>query len=192
MLEISLDAQPEKRRIGELQKTLAGFTNTMMPDQPEPVIATAFRDHKAPDLFDSVIGPEAFFTPEEFIEADHHIQGDFDEFGQFTGTIAVYGREPEAHRIAWPDARGQRTLCGPFSINFAYVQGAARESRMPREQWGKLIEKLDRMGGLYIYRNGIRILPVRQHGQRLPRYRRASESGSCLLLLLGTPDVWRH
>ena len=159
MLEISLDAQPEKRRIGELQKTLAGFTNTMMPDQPEPVIATAFRDHKAPDLFDSVIGPEAFFTPEEFIEADHHIQGDFDEFGQFTGTIAVYGREPEAHRIAWPDARGQRTLCGPFSINFAYVQGAARESRMPREQWGKLIEKLDRMGGLYIYRNGIRILP---------------------------------
>ena len=159
MLEISLDAQPEKRRIGELQKTLAGFTNTMMPDQPEPVIATAFRDHKAPDLFDSVIGPEAFFTPEEFIGADHHIQGDFDEFGQFTGTVAVYGHEPEAHRIAWPDARGQRTLCGPFSINFAYVQGAARESRMPREQRGKLIEKLDRMGGLYIYRNGIRILP---------------------------------
>ena len=159
MLEILLDAQPEKRRIGELQKTLAGFTNTMMPDQPEPVIATAFRDHKSHDLFDSVIGPEAFFTPGEFIGADHHIQGDFDEFGQFTGTVAVYGREPEAHRIAWPDARGQRTLCGPFSINFAYVQGAARESRMPREQWGNLSARLDRMGGLYIYRNGIRILP---------------------------------
>ena len=159
MLEISLDAQPEKRRIGELQKTLAGFTNTMMPDLPEPAITTTFRDHKARDLFDSVIGPEAFFTPEEFIGADHHIQGDFDEFGQFTGAVAVYGREPEAHRIAWPDARGQRTLCGPFSINFAYVQGAARESRMLREQWGKLIAKLDRMGGLYIYRNGIRILP---------------------------------
>ena len=131
----------------------------MMPNRSEPVIATAFRDHKAPDLFDSMIGPEAFFTPEEFIEADHHIQGEFDEFGQFTGTVAVYGREPATHQIAWSDARGQRTLCGPFSINFAYVQGAARESRMPREQWGKLSAKLDRMGGLYIYRNGIRILP---------------------------------
>ena len=159
MLEISLDAPIEKRRIGDLQKTLTGFTNTMMPDRPEPVIATAFRDHKSPDLSDSVIGPEAFFTPEEFIEADHHIRGDFDEYGQFTGTVAVYGGQSETHRVAWPEARGQRTLCGPFSINFAYVQGNARESRIPRERWSRLSEKLDRMGGLYIYRIGIRILP---------------------------------
>ena len=159
MLEISLDAPLEKRRIGDLQKTLIGFTNTMMPDHPEPVIATAFRDHKSPDLFDSVIGPESFFTPAEFIGSDHHIRGEFDEYGQFEGMVAVYGGEPESHRVAWPEARGQRTRCGPFSINFAYVQGNARESRMPREQWGLLSEKLDRMGGLYIYRNGIRILP---------------------------------
>ena len=159
MLEIALDAPIEKRRIGDLQKTLTGFTNTMMPDRPDPLIATAFRDHKSPDLSDSVIGPEAFFTPEEFTEADHHVRGEFDEYGQFAGTVAVYGGEPETHRVAWPAARGQMTLCGPFSINFSYVQGNARESRMPRERWSRLIEKLDRMGGLYIYRNGIRILP---------------------------------
>ena len=159
MLEASLDAPLEKRRIGDLRKTLSGFTNTMMPDRPEPVIATAFRDHKSPDLFDSVMGPEEFFTPEEFTEADHHISGRFDEYGQFDGTVAVYGGEPQEHRVAWADARGRRTFCGPFSISFAYLQGAARESRMPREAWGKLSEKLDRMGGLYIYRNGIRILP---------------------------------
>lgn len=159
MLEISLDAPIEKRRIGDLQKTLTGFTNTMMPDRPDPVIATAFRDHKSPDFSESVIGPESFFTPEEFIEADHHIRGEFDAFGQFEGTVAVYEGEPETHRVAWPAARGQRTLCGPFSINFAYVQGNARDSRMPRERWSRLSEKLDRMGGLYIYRSGIRILP---------------------------------
>lgn len=159
MLEISLDAPIEKRRIGDLQKTLTGFTNTMMPDKPDPVIATAFRDHKSPDLSESVIGPEAFFTPEEFIEADHHIRGEFDAYGQFEGTVAVYGGEPETHRVVWAAARGQRTLCGPFSINFAYVQGNARESRMPRDSWSTLSEKLDRMGGLYIYRSGIRILP---------------------------------
>ena len=39
------------------------------------------------------------------------------------------------------------------------MQGLARESRMPRDRWGEIITKLDRMGGLYIYRNGIRILP---------------------------------
>ena len=159
MLAISLDAEPEKRRIGELQKILTGFTNTMMPDRPEPVIAAAFRDHKSLDFSESVIGHEEFFTPEEFSEADHHVSGTFDEYGQFTGTVAVYGHNPENHVIAWPEARGQQTFCGPFSINFAYVQGAARESRIPREQWGRISDKLDRMGGLYVYRNGIRILP---------------------------------
>ena len=164
MLEVSLDAPVEKRRIGDLQKTLTGFTNTMMPDRPEPVIMTAFRDHKSPDIFDSVIGPESFFTPEEFIEADHHVEGEFDKYGQFSGTVAVYGGEREAHLITWSEARGKPTLCGPFSINFAYVQGLARESRMPKERWRRLSEKLDRMGGLYIYRNAIRILPYGNTG----------------------------
>ena len=159
MLAISLDAEREKRRIGELPKILTGFTNTMMPDRPDPVIAAAFRDHKSLDFSESVIGPEEFFTPEEFREADHHIEGSFDEYGQFTGAVAVYGHDPQHHAIAWTEARGQQTLCGPFSINFAYVQGAPSESRMPREIWGRTSNKLERMGGLYIYRNGIRILP---------------------------------
>ena len=159
MLEIDLDADPEKRRIGEFQKTLMGFTNTMMPGRPEPVISTEFRDHRSEDFYDSVLGPDEFFTTDEFLEADHHIRGQFDEYGQFSGTVAVYGGDPEPHAIVWPQAMGRKTLCGPFSISFAYVQGVARESRMTRERWGHLIEKLDRMGGLYIYRNGIRILP---------------------------------
>ena len=159
MLEIALDAKPDKRRIGDLQKTLMGFTNTMMPDHKDPAIRTEFRDHKSHDFFDAVIGAEEFFTPNEFREADHRIRGKFDEFGQFAGMVSVYGNDPEYHIIPWPEARGHRTACGTFSIDFAYIQGAARESRIPRERWNKLIEKLDRLGGLYIYRNGIRILP---------------------------------
>ena len=73
--------------------------------------------------------------------------------------MAVYGQNPVKHAIAWSGARGQPTSCGPFSINFAYVQGAARESRIPGEQWGRISDKLHKMGGLYVYRNGIRILP---------------------------------
>ena len=159
MLEVALDAEPERRRIGDLQKTLMGFTNTMMPNRDRPPIVTDFRDHRSADLRDSVIGPEEFFTPEEFKSADHHIHGRFDEFGQFEGTVSVYGAKPEPHAIAWPQARGRMTDCGAFAIDFAYVQGVARESRIEREQWGRLISKLDTMGGLYIYRNGIRILP---------------------------------
>ena len=159
MLEVALDETPERRRLGDLRKMLLGFTNTMMPDQRHFPIATGFRDHKSADFSESIIGPEEFFTPEEFVSADHHFEGQFDEFGQFTGTVSVYGAPPEAHTIPWSEARGRPTFCGPFSIHFAYVQGLLRDSRLEPERWHRLNTKLDSMGGLYIYRNGIRILP---------------------------------
>ena len=159
MLEVSLETRPQRRRIGDLQRFLMGFTNTMMPGRDDAPIVAEFRDHRSAELSESVIGPEEFFTPSEFSSADHHIQGEFDEYGQFVGTVSVYGAEPERHTIAWPEAKGRATECGPFVISFAYVQGLPRESRLPREQWDRLIAKLDTIGGLYIYRNGIRILP---------------------------------
>ena len=159
MLAAALVDEPGPRGLGDLQKALMGFANTMMPDRPQAPITTTFRDHRSRDLSVSVIGSDEFFTPDEFRGADHHIHGSFDEYGQFSGTVSVYGGEPEQHAIVWPDAKGHRTACGPFTIDFAYVQGLARESRMPRDRWGEIITKLDRMGGLYIYRNGIRILP---------------------------------
>ena len=159
MLEIALDEPPTRRREADLKKTLMGFTNTMVPDHKEPPIVAEFRDHRSAEFMESVIGAEAFFTPEESRSADHHIQGTFDEYGQFVGTVSIYGQDPEPHTISWPEARGRETECGPFSIDFAYVQGVARESRIPPEKWGLLASKLDKLGGLYIYRNGIRILP---------------------------------
>ena len=159
MLEVSLDATPQRRRIGDLQLLLMGFTNTMMPDRQSPPIIAEFRDHRSSDLSESVIGPSEFFTPPEFESADHHFEGDFDEYGQFTGTVSIYGREPEPHTIAWPAAQGRKSNCGPFAIKFAYLQGAPRESSASREEWRRLMSKLDSMGGLYIYRHGIRILP---------------------------------
>ena len=159
MMATALDDNSGQREIGDLQKTLMGFANTMMPDRPPAPITTTFRDHRSPDLSESVIGADEFFTPDEFLAADHHIHGSFDEYGQFSGTVSIYGDEPERHAIVWSGARGHKTACGPFTIDFAYVQGLARESRMARDHWAKLITKLNRMGGLYIYRNGIRILP---------------------------------
>ncbi len=77
MLELALDAAPERRRIGDLQKTLMGFTNTMIPDGDEPPIQAEFRDHLSLDFHQSVIGRAEFFTPAEFKAADHHFRGVF-------------------------------------------------------------------------------------------------------------------
>ena len=159
MLRISLEEGEGRRRIGDLKRMLIGFTNTMMPHSVQAPILTEFHDHHSADFSESIIGAESFFTPDEFASADHHIRGQFDEFGQFQGTVSVYGGDPGSHSIAWTEARGRRTDCGPFSIEFAYVQGAQRDSLLAPEQWHRLTSKLDVLGGLYIYRNGIRILP---------------------------------
>ena len=159
MLRISLEEGEGRRKIGDLRRMLIGFTNTMMPHSVQAPILTEFRDHHSADFSESIIGAEAFFTPDEFSSADHHIRGQFDEFGQFQGTVSVYGGEPGSHSIPWTEARGRRTECGQFSIEFAYVQGAQRDSMLAPDQWHGLTSKLDVLGGLYIYRNGIRILP---------------------------------
>lgn len=142
-----------------LERMLLGFSNTMLPDRPAPNIIGEFRDRRADGTIDELIGERAFFTPDEFISADHHIEGAFDDYGQFQGIIAVYRGEPRPHTISWPKAAGKPTECGPFRIKFAYVQGSWKDSRLPQDQWASLSAKLDRIGGLYVYRDGIRILP---------------------------------
>ena len=141
-----------------LQKMLLGFSNTMMPGRPEPVIRAEFRDHRE-GTADELIAGNAFFTPDEFEEADHHIEGSFDQYGQFDGTVSVYRRSAVAHLVPWTKNGGRKTECGPFKIKFAYLQGLVNETHLPPSDWARISGKLNRIGGLYVYRDGIRILP---------------------------------
>jgi signal transduction histidine kinase len=142
-----------------LSKMLIGFANTMTPGHPPPRIVTAFRDHKNNELVDDLIEEREFFTPDEFRKADHHVEGRFDEYGQFNGTVTVYGEPTAGHVVPWANAAGRMTDCGPFLLDLAVVQGTARESAVPPDEWRELVRKMDRIGGLYIYRDGIRVLP---------------------------------
>jgi signal transduction histidine kinase len=142
-----------------LRRVLVGFANTMTPGHAQPAMTTAFRDHYAEDAYEDVINEAVFFTPEEFAAADHHIQGRFDEYGQFTGTVSVYGADQVDYVASWRQAKGSRTRCGPFSFNLAYVQGLQRDTKLEPELFNEISAKLSRFGGLYIYRDGIRVLP---------------------------------
>lgn len=142
-----------------LVKLLGGFSNTMTPGHKPPVLRPAFRDHKTEDLSDDLIEEGRFFTSDEFQNADHQIRGRFDEYGQFRGTVSVYGQEYPEHIVPWQGGHGVPTRCGPFVFQVAVVQGEARASTLPLEEWNALTYKMDRFGGLYIYRDGIRVLP---------------------------------
>ncbi len=141
-----------------LKKALLGFSNSMTTPS-DTLIKTAFRDHKTEETFDDLIAEEEFFTQEEFQNSDHRIQGEIDEFGQFKGVITIYGEEISDHVIPWGGAQGKHIKCGPFKIDFATFEGENRHSTIPFEEHIRLSAKTEQLGGLYIYRNGIRILP---------------------------------
>ncbi len=159
ILESDIDEVSLDDVAGALQKMLLGFSNTMMPDNPTPVIETAFRDHKRDGRTIDLISKHEFFTPEEFRSADHHFEGIIDEFGEARGTLSIYGTEPDSFTFEFPEAYGKKTLCGPFSVRFVYVQGLKGDSLLAPEEFTRTSAKLNKIGGLYIYRDGIRILP---------------------------------
>lgn len=139
----------------KLERSLLGFSNTLSGEIP--VIRTEFRDHQFENP-KQLIGPSQFFDEEDYASADHHFEGSFSAEGQFVGTVTVFG---VAHQFVcnWPDGRGRSARCGPFNFKYAYVQGNRNETTLALERWAGIMKKLDRVGGVYIYRDGIRVLP---------------------------------
>jgi signal transduction histidine kinase len=158
-LSADIDSAADPDSAPPLLATLIGFTNTMTPRHAPPALKASFYDFKVPGVGEDLIEENSFFTEQEFDSADHHIEGEFDKYGQFTGTIRIFNDAPIQHRVAWPPARGRQTECGPFRINLAVLQGKLRESRVPPEEYAALADKANKIGGLYIYRDGVRVLP---------------------------------
>ena len=148
-------------RTGERQFTnfLIGFSNLTFTEREEVKLRTAFRYWESDQYHENIIENNDFFTKEDLENADHLFKGKFDEFGQFKGSVRVYNEVTDNHVISWPCASGREILCGPFSIEFGYIMGQVKESRLEADDWKPLNEKVDKIGGLYIYRNGLRILP---------------------------------
>ena len=157
ILETDIDGGGDGEFAAPLTKNLIGFCNTMTPDAPVPVVRIEIRDHRVDGSIHDLTAE--FFTPEDFKSADHQFDGKFDEFGQFTGTLSIYGGKPIKYVLPWNGGRGKTTRCGPFRLKMAYVQGLQSESRLPLEIHGLILNKLDQIGGVYVYRDGIRILP---------------------------------
>lgn len=151
--------QNRKDKASPLTKALLGFVNTMTPDHAPPVITPAFRDWQTNEIGEDIIAAGEFFLPEEFKNADHHFQGTFDEYGQFKGTVSIYGEETTDYIVPWRGGQGMHAKCGPFTLQMANVMGQQRDTTLPAEDWVRLTDKMNRIGGLYIYRDGVRILP---------------------------------
>jgi len=189
---LALDVKPNEKGTTELQKILVGFSNTLSSDQTE-VLKTKFRLHQG-NADPTELIEKGFFSKEDANDGDHFIQGKFDEFGQFKGTVSVYKGEPQEHIVNWNESFGSKTRCGPFNIKFTYLQGEPSSSFVPADSYYEIKEKLDKYGGLYLYKDGIRVLPYGKPEFDFLRFeerrtKRASDNFFSYRLMFGVIEI---
>jgi signal transduction histidine kinase len=143
--------------IDDIRNGLIGFCNEFKYDIEETLVETSFyiNDNTGKRDF---IGNNAFFSKDDFKESDHLIEGNFDEYGTFSGKIRVY-REVDDNYVFRPNRiADQKTSYGKFEIKLGYVPGKG-QSILSDEMFKYFDDKLLVSGGLYIYRDDLRVLP---------------------------------
>jgi signal transduction histidine kinase len=160
VLEMEL-AVEERNQDWSFRKQLLGFSDHVFGSVAEASISTSFQKWPPGALAGSeMLDAETFFTKEELeSKSDHLLRGTVNKFGQFKGSLRVYEQKYDDVVVPWSEAGGVQTECGPFDVVFGYSMGRESESLMVGDAYKELSDKLDKIGGIYVYRDGIRILP---------------------------------
>ncbi|MCI1779220.1 MAG: ATP-binding protein [Bacteroidales bacterium] len=145
------DTQKDKSTTTELRKSLSGLYNVMKGEQGFTTVFDVYNDAGKYNLLDE------FFTPDDLKISDHYIKGKFDENGFFDGEVRVYN-QIESYKFK-PVRKPGKTPYGPFEIELGIIEGEKKSSKLSAEQYDYMNKKTELFGGLYIYRDGFRVLP---------------------------------
>lgn len=145
----------------ELVQLLSNFRNRFSSPLSRPDLNYRFNVdvrywRKGDASFAGIFENWQAFEPDDLLTYDHKIDVRFDETGRCEGTLELFGRT-----IELPPRRQQASrsiACGPFELKLWYFQGEPEESRLSPEQFALMRARLNRFGGLMIYRDGLRVL----------------------------------
>lgn len=160
IIEFSKEAKKIKTDssvVNDVQQGLSALFNFFIDDREAVDTEFVIKSTEPPY---SLVKKEDFFTVHDFSLADHLIEGFFNSNGQFSGKIKVYDQEILDYTfnpIRYISAE-KGTTYGPFEIKLGYLPGK-EHSFLAEDQYDILNEKLKKFGALYIYRDGIRVLP---------------------------------
>lgn len=99
-----------------------------------------------------------FWTPEDFDKADHEINIQMDASGFVSGVVRRY-QEKFDYEFNVRILPLRSRLPGPLTIHMGYIEGEQRASLLAPDQFNRYNERLAAFGALYVYRDGIRVLP---------------------------------
>lgn len=144
--------------VSKLKKVLLGFSNTIQNER-KTRINVSFRDHNLAGETVDHIAEQEFFTPYDFEISDHNFIGEVNELGQFKGLGKIFGKEIGQVVVPWKNSDNSLISCGPFKIKLAAVQAKHKESIIALDSYNDLKAKTKALGGIYIYRDDVRVLP---------------------------------
>lgn len=98
-----------------------------------------------------------FFTIDDFENCENWIKGNFNEYGEFEGKIKVLGNIKDYYLK--PQRTHKKTKFGVIEMKLAFWEGTAKNSTMPKELYNIYEKKAATYSGLYVYRDGFRVLP---------------------------------
>ncbi len=153
------DEDPEVVAVKEdLRRTLTGFTDPYAEVREtfdyEAVAHIGRRRH-------DIIRAEDVFGVEDFQSLEHSLEGAFDEHGVFRGRLRVFGidRGIITHVPRRPPPRSGRDRLGPFYFCVGtFDQVAVLSTHVPAVH-SALSEKAERYGGIFVYRDHLRVMP---------------------------------
>ena len=99
---------------------------------------------------------KGFFTLDEFKDCEHWIDGYFQENGVFEGEIKIFGK---IEKYKFIPRTKPRTKFGKIRLKLAFWEGKVSNSSLSQEAYRNYEEKGENFSGLYVYRDGFRVLP---------------------------------
>ena len=156
-------ATEDKTQDSSFRRLLLGFVDHVFGSEAVDFHVSFKVWEKGAFSGEEYLDPKSFFTTKELDNCtDHFFSGEVDEFGQCRGSLRVYEQQYDNVVIPWKNETGRPTYCGPFRVLFGALQGKASESLVAKrssQAFSDMNGKLDKLGGMYMYRDGIRILP---------------------------------
>tara|TARA_R110002167_G_scaffold155670_1_gene350124 strand:+ start:1717 stop:4665 length:2949 start_codon:yes stop_codon:yes gene_type:complete len=143
--------------VEDIKTGLIGFFNEFKYNNDNKLLNTSFiiKDKKGERDF---ISNNSFFSLDDFNICDHLIEGEFDEFGTFKGDIRIYNKIVKDYLYRPNRPSDQKSSYGSFKLKLGYVPGIT-ETSLEENVFRYFDEKLKAFGGLYVYRDNLRVLP---------------------------------
>lgn len=157
----NVDGNDEVNDSNFVRTSLVGFINQFKPESDRLPVKCKFPVHKRSDELissDYFSGSGEFFNEKDYDIADIVIEGNLDGCGSFKGTLNFYGQTID-YSYTNPRKKDSRNNYGVIPLKIGYSMGKEEDSYLKGEVWSRINKKVDTYGGIYIYRDGFRVLP---------------------------------